>query len=423
VTISAILGTQWGDEGKGRFVDQLAAQADYVVRFQGGHNAGHTIVVDGESYALRLTPSGVLHSSCIPVIANGVVVNPFILDGELTALAARGVDVSRVVLSTNAHLILPVHQAMDAAQEQLRGDSEIGTTKSGNGPAYAAKMSRHNIRAQDLAHPALLSAQLAELTDEATRQMKALGVDLPDLTEDNRRLVEEIAPRLAPRLTDTVNLLHNARRAGKHILLEGAQAAMLDIDHGTYPYVTSSNTTAGGASTGTGLGPKYLDRLIGVAKAYCTRVGAGPYPTELTDEIGDGIVDRGHEFGVNTKRRRRPGWFDAVQVRHVAQVNSLDELWITKLDVLDPLAEVKIGVGYELDGERIDYLPGTSAAFARVNAVFETLPGWQSDLSKCRSRHDLPVNAQRFIERLGELVGLPIGFVGVGPGRDEVVEW
>jgi adenylosuccinate synthase len=236
-------------------------------------------------------------------------------------------------------------------------------------------------------------------------------------------LVEQLAPKLAPRLADTVNLLHDARLAGKAILLEGAQAAFLDIDHGTYPYVTSSNTTAGGACTGTGFGPKHIDRLIGVAKAYCTRVGAGPYPTELTDAIGDGIVDRGHEYGVNTKRRRRPGWFDAVAIRHASQVNSLDELWITKLDVLDPLDEVKIGVGYELDGERIDRMPGTSAEFERVTAVFETLPGWQADLSACRTVADLPANAARFIERLGELAQLPIGFVGVGPGRDEAIQW
>jgi len=424
VPATVVVGTQWGDEGKGKFTDLVAKEMHLVVRYQGGHNAGHTIVVDGESFALQLVPSGILYPHITPVIGNGVVVDPRVLLAELDVLAGKGVDTSRLRISGNAHLILPYHQEIDKLTERRLGKNKVGTTKRGIGPAYADKAARVGLRVQDLLDPKIFREKLDGVLKEKNAILAKVFNQLPlDADEIADVYLGECAPRLEPMITDSVNLVHEALEAGQEVLLEGAQATFLDLDHGTYPFVTSSNPVAGGACTGAGIGPRYIDRVIGIAKAYVTRVGAGPFPTELFDEVGDHLVDVGHEYGTNTGRRRRTGWFDAVMLRHAVRLNSLSELALTKLDVLDALDTVKVCVAYEVDGERIEHLPYHQSVLHKATPVYEELPGWRTDLSSVTQRGQLPKEALDYVTFLGEQVGVPISLVGVGPGRDQFLHF
>jgi len=420
-----MVGTQWGDEGKGRFTDLLAKGSSLVVRYQGGHNAGHTIVVDGESYALQLIPSGVVWDHVTCVIGNGVVVDPFVLLAELDGLAARGIDAfGRLVVSGNAHLILPYHQQLDALAERHLGKNKLGTTKRGIGPAYADKALRVGLRVQDLLDPAIFTEKLALVLKEKnavlTRVYNRLPLDLDELVDS---YLGEVASRIGPLVGDSVNVVHDALAAGEEILLEGAQATFLDLDHGTYPFVTSSNPVAGGACTGAGIGPRDVSRVVGVAKAYVTRVGSGPFPTELTGtKEGELMADRGHEFGTNTGRRRRTGWFDAVMLRHAVRLNSLSEVALTKLDVLDAFSSVKVCVAYEVRGRRVDQLPYHQSDLHDAVPVYEELPGWNTDLTEVTELHQLAGPARSYVDFLAEQVGVPIHLVGVGPGREQYVD-
>jgi adenylosuccinate synthase len=395
MTVTAVVGTQWGDEGKAKIIDLLAAENEFVVRYQGGHNAGHTVVVGDQKYALQLIPSGVLYSSVTPVIGNGVVVDLPTLFKEIESLESRGVSCAALRVSSRAHLIFPWHQALDAVFEAGRGDQKIGTTLKGIGPAYADKVLRIGIRAG-----AVLDAQ------SFAEQVRARG---------------EVATRLAPYISDTVNLLHDAKDRDATILLEGAQATFLDIDHGTYPFVTSSNPVSGGATVGTGLGPRDIDRVIGIAKAYTTRVGSGPFPSELTNALGDALVDIGKEYGTVTGRRRRTGWLDTVMLKHAVRLNSLTEIALTKLDVLDTFDEVKVCVGYRKRGETITSYPDRSEELAAVEAVYETLPGWKTDTVGVQGFDELPAAAQKLVSIVERETGVPVTFIGTGPARDAVV--
>ena len=419
---TVVVGTQWGDEGKGRFVDLLAKETNLVVRYQGGHNAGHTIVVDGESFALQLIPSGMLYDHIVPVIGNGVVVDPKVLIAELDMFERRGFDTSRLKLSGNAHLILPYHQEIDALIERYLGDNRLGTTKRGIGPAYADKSLRAGLRVQDLLDPAGFRAKLETALRDKNATLSRVYNRLPlDVDEIAGLYLDTYAPRLRPHIADTVSLIHESLERGEHILLEGAQATFLDLDHGTYPFVTSSNPTAGGACTGSGIGPRHINRVVGVAKAYATRVGAGPFPTELFDETGDHIVEQGREFGTNTGRRRRPGWIDLVMLRQAVRLNSCSELAMAKLDVLDGLDPVRVCVAYEIDGERTTTLPDIQPRLAQAVPVYEDLPGWGEALRTVRERRDLPRAAVDYLAFVEAQLGIPLTYVGVGPGRDEYV--
>ena len=419
---TVVVGTQWGDEGKGKLTDLLAADMDVVVRYQGGHNAGHRIVVDGEAFALQLVPSGVLYPHITPIIGNGVVVDPAVLLAELDALSAKGVDVSRLVVSGNAHLIMPYHRELDRLTERFLGKNALGTTKRGIGPAYADKASRVGLRVQDLLDPKIFAQKLDVALHEKnlvlTKVYNRPALKAADIAAT---YLDEYAPRLAPMIGDTVHLVHEALARGERILLEGAQATFLDLDHGTYPFVTSSNPVAGGACTGSGLGPRDLTRIVGIAKAYVTRVGAGPFPTELDGDLAELLVERGHEFGTNTGRRRRVGWFDAVMARQAARLNSLTGLALTKLDVLDTLDEVKVCVAYEADGVRYDHPPYHQTVLHNVTPVYETLPGWRTDLTAATSYTQLPAAARDYVAFLQETTGVPVDVVGVGPGREQFV--
>ncbi|RRR96049.1 adenylosuccinate synthase [Glycomyces terrestris] len=416
----AVVGTQWGDEGKGKVTDLLGAEMDYVVRYQGGNNAGHTVVTpDGTKYAIHLVPVGILTPGVVPVIGNGVVVDPKFLISELDELTAGGVDVSNLKLSADAHLIMPHHRALDRVVERYLGGARIGTTGRGIGPAYADKVARQGIRVQDLLDPKILSIKLEQILREKNQILvkvynrKAI---------DPQAVVEEYlgyAERLKPYIADTRLLLNKALEEGKNVLLEGAQATMLDVDHGTYPFVTSSNPTTGGACVGTGIAPNKITTSIGIIKAYTTRVGSGPFPTELFDEFGEFLLKKGGEYGVTTGRRRRCGWFDAVLGRYAVRVNGITDLFVTKLDVLSELERVPICVGYEVDGERVDEMPMTQTDVHHAKPVYEMHDGWFEDISHCRKFDELPRNAQTYIERLEELCGARVSVVGVGPGREE----
>jgi adenylosuccinate synthase len=422
VPATVVVGTQWGDEGKGKLTDLLAKEMSVVVRYQGGHNAGHTIVVDGESFALQLIPSGVLYPHIVPVIGNGVVVDPAVLLQEVDTLTAKGVDCSKLRVSGNAHLIMPYHQELDRVTERYLGRNKLGTTKRGIGPAYADKAARVGLRVQDLLDGKIFRQKLEVVIKEKNAFLAKVYNRLALRADDIAgRYLDEYAPRIAPMVTDCVSLLHEALERGEHVLLEGAQATFLDLDHGTYPFVTSSNPTAGGACVGAGLGPRLVDRVIGIAKAYTTRVGAGPFPTELFDDLGDVLVDRGHEYGTNTGRRRRTGWFDAVMLRQAVRLNSLTEVALTKLDVLDTFETVKVCVAYECDGERFTHPPYHQSVLHKVTPVYEELPGWQSDLTGVTSLRELPSAARDYVTFLAEQVGVPVRLVGVGPGREQFV--
>src|SRR2546421_4170632 len=393
-----------------------------VVRYQGGHNAGHTVVVDGETFALQLLPSGILYPYITPVIGNGVVVDPKVLLDELDALAAKAVDYGRLKVSGNAHLIMPYHRELDGVTERSRGKNRLGTTKRGIGPAYADKAARVGLRVQDLLDPKIfrqkLDVALKEKNLVLAKVYNRLALSADEIAD---RYIGELAPRIEPMIADTVHLVHEALGAGQHVLFEGAQATFLDVDHGTYPFVTSSNPVAGGACTGAGIGPRDIQRIIGIAKAYVTRVGSGPFPTELSDEQGNVLVERGHEFGTNTGRRRRTGWFDAVMMRQAVRLNSLTEIALTKLDVLDVFDTVKVCVAYEADGKRYEHVPYHQSVLHRVTPVYEELPGWHSDLTKVTRASELPQAAREYVAFLESLAGVPVSYVGVGPGRDQTV--
>ncbi|MDA8392386.1 MAG: adenylosuccinate synthase [Actinomycetota bacterium] len=419
---TVVVGTQWGDEGKGKFTDLVAEGVNVVVRYQGGHNAGHTIVVGGEHFALQLVPSGILYPGVVPVIGNGVVVDPAVLIAELDMLAGRGVDTSRLRLSGNAHLVMPWHQEIDLMTERYLGRNRLGTTKRGIGPAYADKASRVGLRVQDLLDPKIFRQKLDIVAKEKNAVLakvyNRLALDPEGIAE---RYLEHYTPRLRPYIADTVMVLHDALGRGDSVLLEGAQATYLDLDHGTYPFVTSSNPVAGGACTGAGIGPLHIDRVIGVAKAYVTRVGAGPFPTEIDGELQDLLVERGAEFGTNTGRRRRVGWFDGVMLRHAVRLNSLSEVALTKLDVLDTLPSVRVCVAYEADGVRYEHVPYHQSVLHKVEPVYEDLPGWQCDLSRATTMADLPREARDYVEFLSSMAGVPVSLIGVGPGREQYV--
>ena len=417
MAVTVVVGTQWGDEGKAKVIDLLAASHQIVARYQGGHNAGHTVVVGDQKYALQLTPSGVLYDTVTPVIGNGVVVDLPTLFREIDSLESRGVSCARLKVSSIAHLIFPWHQSIDAALEKGRGDGKIGTTLKGIGPAYVDKVRRSGIRVGDTLDVAQFRAALIHRGTDALSEIRHLGGQEFDLDA----VVEEFvayAERLAPYIADTVNLLHAARESGQNILLEGAQATFLDVDHGTYPYVTSSNPSAGGASVGSGLGPRHIDRIVGITKAYTTRVGMGPFPSELTDALGEALVDIGREYGTVTGRRRRTGWLDTVMLRHATRVNSLTEIALTKLDVLDTFEEVKVCTGYNIDGVVVRDYPDRASVLARAIPVYETLPGWKTSTEGIRNYSDLPASAQQIVNIVERETGVPVSMVGTGPARD-----
>ena len=418
-----IVGAQWGDEGKGKIVDWLSHRADVIARFQGGHNAGHTLVIDGTTYKLNLLPSGVVRGGKVSVIGNGVVVDPWQLLSELEGMEKAGIKLGPddLLLAENAAIILPWHRDLDAAREGAAADeAKIGTTKRGIGPAYEDKVGRRAVRVADLADEAALDMKLQRLIAHHTPLRKGLGLPEPDAEALKKELLA-IAPKILPFAGPAWKILNESARLGRRILFEGAQGIMLDVDHGTYPFVTSSNVVAGQAAAGTGLGPRAISYVLGLAKAYTTRVGAGPFPTELFDEVGEGLGKRGHEFGTTTGRKRRCGWFDAVMVRQACAVAGIDGLALTKLDVLDGMDELKICTAYTLNGETIDYLPATAAAQAAVEPVYETMPGWSDSTRGARSWNDLPAEAVKYVRRLEELVGKPAALVSTSPEREDVI--
>lgn len=417
----AVIGAQWGDEGKGKVVDWLASRADIVVRFQGGHNAGHTLVVGNETYKLSLLPSGVVRGK-LGIIGNGVVLDPQALLDEIGRLGAQGVAVTpeNLRIAENVPLILPLHPALDRAREAARGAAKIGTTGRGIGPAYEDKVARRAIRLCDLAEPETLSAKLDELLRHHNTLLQGLGAE-PFSKEELLADLLDLAPRLLPFAEPVWQRLDQARRQGARILFEGAQAVMLDIDHGTYPFVTSSSTVAGNAAAGSGIAPSTIGRVLGIAKAYTTRVGSGPFPTELHDDTGRLIGERGREFGTVTGRPRRCGWFDAALVRQAVKVGGIEALVLTKLDVLDGLSELKIGVGYEIRGARFDHLPAAPGAQAAARPVYETIEGWQGSTRGARSWADLPAAAIKYVRRIEELVEAPVMVLSTSPERDDTI--
>ena len=417
-----LVGAQWGDEGRGKATDLLGDRVDYVVRYQGGNNAGHTVVIGEESYALHLLPSGVLSPHVTPVIGNGVVIDPEVLLAEIEGLTNRGVSCERLLISANAHLIMPHHRALDKVTERYLGKARIGTTGRGIGPAYADKVARTGIRVQDLFDPGILRQKLdlvlREKNQVLTKVYNRRGIDADKVAQEYLGYGEKMRPYVA----DTVKVLNDALSAGKSVLLEGAQATLLDVDHGTYPFVTSSSPTAGGACVGAGIGPTRITKVIGIVKAYTTRVGSGPFPTELLDEQGEYLRKTGSEYGVTTGRPRRTGWFDAVIARYAARVNGVTDFFITKLDVLSSLGKVPICVAYEIDGKRYDDIPVTQTEFHHAKPVYEYLNGWWEDISQARSFADLPAAAQHYIKTIEDLSGAPVSAVGVGPRRDQTLQ-
>jgi adenylosuccinate synthase len=416
-----VLGAQWGDEGKGRVTDVFARSSDFVVRYQGGNNAGHTIIVGDERFALSLIPSGVMYPECTPVIGSGCVVDPKVLLGEIDMLTGRGVDPSRLKVSGNAHLIMPYHRKLDAVMERYLGRNSIGTTKKGIGPAYTDKYARRGIRLQDLFDPKIFRGKVEAALDDTNRVLTRVYNQLPVEADEIIAEYMSYAERLEPYVTDTSLLLWEAIRDGKEVLFEGAQGTLLDIDHGTYPFVTSSNPTAGGALVGSGIGPKSIDRVVGVAKAYISRVGTGPFPTELHDEIGETMVELGGEFGTVTGRRRRCGWLDMVALRYSVRVNSLTEIFLTKLDILAAFDTLKVAVAYESHGERHDEFPRQQRVLYECTPIYEELPGWSSDISGARSFDELPPAARDYVRFVEEHAGVPVGWVSVGPERGQML--
>jgi len=416
-----LLGAQWGDEGKGKATDLLGGSVDYVVRYQGGNNAGHTVVVGDEKYALHLLPSGILTPDCIPVIGNGVVVDPAVLMQEIAGLQKRGVDTSKLLLSANAHLITPYHVTLDKVTERFLGKAKIGTTGRGIGPTYADKVARLGIRVQDLFDEKILRQKVESALDGKNQQLAKVfnrrAISIDETTEHLLSYAESLRPFVA----DTSLVLNRALDDGKVVLLEGGQGTLLDVDHGTYPFVTSSNPTAGGACSGSGIGPTRVTRVIGIVKAYTTRVGSGPFPTELLDHDGEQLREIGHERGTTTGRNRRCGWYDAVVARYATRVNGLTDFFLTKLDVLSAWDEIPVCVAYEIDGERVEELPTTQTDFHHAKPIYENLPGWRTDITGARELSDLPPNAQAYVRYLEEISGAPMSAIGVGPARDATI--
>ena len=416
-----LLGAQWGDEGKGKATDLLGDRVDYVVRYQGGNNAGHTVVIGDQKYALHLLPSGILSSNCVPVIGNGVVIDPAVLLEEIKGLNERGIDTSKLTISLNAHLITPYHRTIDKVTERFLGKAKIGTTGRGIGPAYADKINRIGIRVQDLFDTSILRQKLeAALKDKNQVLVKVFNrnnINVEDVLAEYLNYAEILKPYVA----DTALLLNKALEAGKTVLLEGSQGTLLDVDHGTYPYVTSSNPTSGGACTGSGIGPTKIDRVIGILKAYTTRVGSGPFPTELFDEDGEALRRIGGEVGVTTGRNRRCGWFDAPIARYATRVNGLTDFFLTKLDVLTGWEKIPVCVAYTVDGKRVEEVPASQTDFHHAKPIYEYLPGWSEDISNAKTFTDLPKNAQEYVKFLEDASNAPISAIGVGPGRNQTI--
>ena len=416
-----LIGAQWGDEGKGKATDLLGGRVDYVVRYQGGNNAGHTVVIGDQKFALHLLPSGILSPNCTPVIGNGVVIDLEVLFQELDGLAARGVDVSRLLVSANAHIITPYHVVIDRVSERFLGKRAIGTTGRGIGPTYSDKISRIGIRVQDLFDESILRQKV----EGALTQKNELLVKVYNRAAVKpEAVVEELlgyAARLRPMVVDTSLVLNQALDANKTVLLEGEQGTLLDVDHGTYPFVTSSSPTAGGACAGAGIGPTRISRVIGILKAYTTRVGAGPFPTELTDGWGEYLRKQGGEVGTTTGRDRRCGWFDAPIARYASQINGLTDVFLTKLDVLTGIEEIPVCVGYEINGARVETVPMTQTEFHHAKPIYEVFPGWSDDITGCRRFEDLPENARSYVLALEKLAGTRISAIGVGQDRDATI--
>ena len=416
-----VLGAQWGDEGKGKATDQLGSRVDYVVKFNGGNNAGHTVVIDGQKYALHLLPSGILSPGVTPVIGNGVVIDLAVLFEEIDALLARGVDPSKLLVSANAHIIPPYNRTIDKVSERFLGKRRIGTTGRGIGPTYADKISRVGIRVQDLFDENILTQKVEGALDQKNHLLVKVYNRRAITVEETVEDLLSFAERLRPMVTDTALVLNQALDAGKTVLFEAGQATMLDVDHGTYPFVTSSSATAGGACTGSGVGPTRIDRVVGVIQAYTTRVGEGPFPTELLDETGEWLRKTGGEYGVTTGRARRCGWYDAVIARYSGRINGLTDLVLTKLDVLTGLEKVPVCVAYDVDGVRHDEMPYDQSEFHHAKPIFEELDGWWEDISECRTFEDLPPNAQRYVLALEEMSGTRVSAIGVGPEREATI--
>ena len=416
-----IVGAQWGDEGKGKATDLLGSRVDYVVKFNGGNNAGHTVVIDGETYALHLLPSGILSPGCVPVIGNGVVIDLSVLMQELDDLDARGIDTSQLLVSANAHVIADYNRTLDKVNERFLGSRKIGTTGRGIGPTYADKMNRRGIRIQDLFDEKILRQKVEsalELKNQIlTKIYNRRAVEVDEIVDELLSYVD----RLRPMVADTSLLLHEALADNKIVLLEGGQATLLDVDHGTYPFVTSSSATAGGACTGSGIAPTEISRVIGIVKAYVTRVGEGPFPTELFDDDGERLRKNGAEFGTTTGRPRRCGWYDAPIARYAARINGVTDFVLTKLDVLTGWDKIPVCVAYEVDGERVEELPTTQTEFHHAKPIYEQFDGWTEDISGARTFEDLPVNAQNYVKALEKISGARISAIGVGPGREETV--
>jgi adenylosuccinate synthase len=417
-----LVGAQWGDEGKGKATDLLGGEVDYVVRYQGGNNAGHTVVIGDQKYALHLLPTGVLSPDVIPVIGNGVVIDPGVLLSEIDGLAARGISCDRLLISAGAHLIMPHHKAIDRVSERYLGKARIGTTGRGIGPAYGDKIYRMGVRVQDLLDPGILKQKieiaLGEKNQILTKIYNRRGLDPAKVLDEYL----DYADRLRPHIADTSLVLSRALDDGKVVLLEGGQGTLLDIDHGTYPFVTSSSPTSGGACAGSGIPPNRLTRIIGILKAYTTRVGSGPFPTELLDEQGEWLRQTGHEYGTTTGRDRRCGWFDAVIARYATRINGLTDFFLTKLDVLSGLEKIPVCVAYDVDGVRHHEIPMTQTEFHHATPVYEEFPGWQEDITSAKTFEDLPPNAQAYVRALEEMSGTPISAIGVGPGRTQTVQ-
>jgi len=416
-----VVGAQWGDEGKGKATDQLGDHVDFCVRYSGGNNAGHTIVVGGERYALHLLPSGILNPNCVPVIGNGVVVDLDVLFGEISGLAARGIDASHMIISANAHIIASYHQVIDKVTERFLGKAKIGTTGRGVGPAYSDKVNRIGLRIQDLFDESILrwkvEASLEQKNHLLVKVYNRRALDPVQITEH----LLSYADQIRPHVRDVSRVLNDALDAGQVVLFEGAQAHHLDVDHGTYPYVTSSNPVAGGACVGAGVGPTRIDRVVGIAKAYTTRVGEGPMPTELLDADGDRLREIGVEFGTTTGRKRRCGWFDALVVESAARANAFTDIFLTKLDVLTGWERIPVCVGYEVDGTKYETMPLTQSGFARAVPIYEELDGWTEDITGCRTFGELPKTTQGYVKRLEELCGARISGIGVGPSREQSI--
>ncbi|GAB3459967.1 adenylosuccinate synthase [Streptomonospora sediminis] len=417
-----LVGAQWGDEGKGKATDLVGNRVDYVVRYQGGNNAGHTVVIGDQKYALHLLPSGILSPDVVPVIANGVVIDPAVLFEELRGLRERGVSTERLLVSANAHMIMPYHRALDKVTERFLGKGRIGTTGRGIGPTYADKISRTGIRVQDMFDPKILRQKLElalhDKNQVLTKVFNRRGVDLEQVFDEYTGYAEELRPFVA----DTSLELNRALDAGRTVYLEGSQGTLLDIDHGTYPFVTSSSPTAGGASSGAGIGPTRITKVVGIIKAYTTRVGSGPFPTELHDEWGEWLRQKGGEYGVTTGRNRRCGWFDAPIARYSTRINGITDFFLTKLDVLSGLDRIPVCVGYQANGTRHDEIPMTQTDFHHAEPIYEYLDGWNEDISHARGFDELPKTAQAYVRTLEEMAGAPISAIGVGPGRDQTLE-